>query len=48
MSAIGLSEVDPIGVEGRAERAAGVARRGRDEHPLESALREQTARWRTH
>ena len=39
--AIRLSEMDAIGVEGRAQRAAGVARRGRDEQPFESALREQ-------
>ena len=38
--AIGVAEVDAIGVERRAERAAGIAGRGRHEHALEAGLRE--------
>ena len=36
--AIGLPEMDAVGVERRAERAPGVARRRRHEDPLEPAL----------
>ena len=45
--AVGLSEMDSIGIERRAQRAAGIARRGRDEQPLEADLRAADARWRT-
>ena len=38
--AVGVAEVDAVGVERRAERAAGVARRGRDEDALEAGLGE--------
>jgi hypothetical protein len=39
--AIGVLEVQAIGVERRAERAAGVTGRGRHEHALESGFREE-------
>ena len=36
--AIRIAEIDAVGIERRAERAAGVAGRRRDEHALESGL----------
>ena len=38
--AVRVAEVDAVGIERRAQRAAGVAGRGRHEHPLEAGLGE--------